>query len=101
MVVGAVMIFGSGVAGLSILTHTHTLPTLLVVHPLTQTLLPLHELLNTEALQFRVLPIVVYSHTEGFFPIFCLHAQNLLGFTHVVSSPADLRMMCSYPLPTG
>ena len=66
--VEAVNGFGSGVGGLSVLTHTHTLPTILAVHPLKQTLLPLHELLNTEAQQFRVLLVVVHLHA---LPIVC------------------------------
>ena len=37
LVVEAVNDFGSGVAGLSVLTHTHTLPMILAVHLLTQT----------------------------------------------------------------
>ena len=56
---------------------------------------------NAHALAICVPSIVVHSHAEGFFPVFRLHTQNLLGFTHVVSSPMDLRMMWSYPIPTG
>ena len=47
--------------------HTHSTHNF-AIHPLTQTLLPLHELLNTHALQFRVLPVVVHLHA---FPIVC------------------------------
>ena len=109
LVVEAVNCFGSGVAGLSVLTHTHTPPWLTslwlgkmtaIIHA---GIFPLSPRLckNAHALAIHVPSIVVHSHAEGFLPVFRLHAQNLLGFTHVVSSPADLWMMWSYPLRTS
>ena len=50
-----------------------------VVHPLTQTLLPLHELLNTHALQFCVLLIVVHLHAGVEFS-FALSRTEPSGF---------------------
>ena len=47
--------------------HTHSTHNF-AVHPLTQTLLPLDELQNTQAQQFRVLPVVVHLHA---LPIIC------------------------------
>ena len=91
MVVEAVMIFGSGVAGMSVLTHMHTPPTAFdftIAKGKTFTHSPIgtHDfanhsshrllgfwshadiflgstsLLNTHALQFHVLPVVVHLH---------------------------------------
>ena len=94
--VEAVNGFGSGMAELSVHTHTHTPPLLtsltqaiplsprfclfLLTHRLWAVLvsrrhfLPLRELLNTHALQFRILPVAVHLHA---LPI-CL----LIVFTH-------------------
>ena len=67
------MVFGSGVAGLSFLTHMHTPPWLT---PEWQK--------NTHALAIRVPSIAVHSHAEEFFPVFHLHSQDFVGFTHAV-----------------
>ena len=56
------MILGAGVAGLSVLTPEHTLPTILAVHLLTQIHLPPHELQKCSGLAIRVLPITVHPH---------------------------------------
>ena len=45
-----------------------------VVHPLTQTFLPLHKLLNTQALQFHILSVAVHLHA--------LPIWMLIVFTH-------------------
>ena len=82
--VEAVNGFGSGVVGLSVLTHTHTLPMILVVHPLTQALLPLHELLNTHALQIRVLLVAVHLHALPIWLLIVFTHRNFPGFPHVV-----------------
>ena len=87
LVVEAVNGFGSGVAGLSVLTHTHTLPTILASHPLTQTLLPLHELLNTQALQFSRPPgSCSPSRTSNCLLMVFIH-RNFPGGTHAVFFP--------------
>ena len=59
-------------AGLSVLTHMHT-PPWLTPHGK-----------NAHALTIRVPSIVVHSLAEGFLPVFRLHAQDFVGFTHAV-----------------
>ena len=39
---------------------------------------------NVHALAIRVPSIVVHSHADGFFPVFCLHAQDFAGFNHAI-----------------
>ena len=91
--------FGSGVAGLLVLTHTHTPPArgshalpilggvltilLFITHA---DILPLSPRLgkNAHTLAIRVPSIAVHSHAEGFFPVFRLHAPDFAGFTHPI-----------------
>ena len=62
--VEAVIVFGNGVAGLSVLTHTHTLPTILLFTPRADILLSM-PVLNTHALPIRILSVVCSSTRRG------------------------------------
>ena len=69
------MILGAGVAGLSVFTHTHPLPTILgCSSPHADIHLPLHGLLSTHRLQIRVLLVAIYLHA--------LIIGLLIAFTH-------------------
>ena len=109
MVIEAVNAFGSGVEGLSVLfppSHsTHVYPFFSLVHSslvsshsprfwvcwlLThrpwailvsrRNFLPLHELLNAQALAIRVLLTAMHSHAENFPPVSHFRAQEFPGF---------------------
>ena len=56
---------------------THRLWTILVSRG---HFLPLHELLNAQALAIRVLLTAVHSHAENFPPVSHFHAQEFPGF---------------------
>ena len=56
---------------------THRLWTILVSR---RHFLPLHELLNAQALAIRILLTAVHSHTENFPPVSHFHAQEFPGF---------------------
>ena len=56
---------------------THRLWTILVSR---RHFLPLHELLNAQALAIRILLTAVHSHAENFPPVSHFHAQEFLGF---------------------
>ena len=84
LVVEAVNCFGEW-GGRTVSPHPHAHSTHdFVVRPLMQTLLPLHELLNTQALQFRVLLVVVHLHALPICLLMVFTHENFPGFTPMV-----------------
>ena len=75
------MILGAGVAGLSVLTHTHTLPTILVVHLLTQTFIFTPRVVEH--------PRTAKSHPSC---CVCIHGQKRSCFSSRRAS-----IVCSFP----
>ena len=77
------MIVGAGVAGLSVLTHTHTLPTILAVHLLTQTFIFTPRVAEHPRLQIHVLLEAIHLHA---LPIWLLIAFTHRNFSWVLTT---------------
>ena len=99
------MIFGSGVAGLSVLTHMHTLPTILlfIPHVDTSSLDEFAETLthsplrrNSVVCSFSTIACSLFSHAQDFPG---LTTQFFLcGFENGAAPPFAHRLICGFDI---